>query len=100
MRTVRDDIWLCVDCTMAAVNGDVTGVEPPYVPGATREEREAALDARIEAIWDGLAAYGPHLVPDFDGETGEGHDEFSSRGCDSCPDKSAGELHRFAVLGE
>lgn len=101
MKIVRDNLWLCVDCLMAACNGDVSGVEPShYDPSATREERETARDARITEIWDGLAGLGKHLVPDFDSETEEGIRDFSSCGCDACGSRLAGEMHRFAVLGE
>lgn len=100
MVVVRDDLWLCLDCMFAAVNGDVSGVEGAYAPLATREEREAARDARVTEIWDGLAGFGPYLVPDFDSESGEGHREFSACGCDACGSSLAGEFHRFAVLGE
>lgn len=84
MRVIQDDIWLCVDCLFAAVNGDM--------PTDSTPERDAE-------ITEGLAALGPHLVPDFDMETGEGHSEFSSCGCDCCCSGLAGEMHRFAVLG-
>lgn len=82
MRVVRAGIWLCVDCLMLAVNGDASGIES--------EERVKQCEA-------GLDALGPNLVPDFD--TPEGHEEFSTRGCDCCDSRLAGELHRFAILG-
>jgi hypothetical protein len=92
MKVVQDDLWLCVDCLSAAVNGDYTGLQYYFKePEATR---------RTEAIKAGLAKLGPHLVPDFDSETGEGIREFSSCGCDCCGSGLAGTMHRFAVLGE
>lgn len=94
MRIVRDDIWLCSDCTIIAINGDVSGLDYQY--GRDTDKR----DARLEEIDRGLDRLGPHLVPDFDSETGEGHEEFSARGCDCCRSHLAGELHRFAILGE
>ncbi len=27
VKVVIDDLWLCVDCTMIAVNDDATGIE-------------------------------------------------------------------------
>lgn len=101
MKVVRDNLWLCVDCTMAAVNGDVSGVEGScYRPQATREMREAAREERITEIWDGLAGLGVHLSPDFDSETEDGIRDFSGCGCDACGSRLAGTMHRFCVLGE
>lgn len=77
------ELWLCVDCTVAAVNGDFTGF---------------SSDEQIAATERGLERIGPHLVPDFDSETGEGHEEFAHRSCDCCDSGLAGEYHRFAIL--
>jgi len=90
MKVVKDDIWVCPDCLQAAVNGDLSGLD---------NDPETA-DARAKAINEGLAAFGPHLVPDFDTESGEGISEFSRRSCDGCGDHHHGGRHRFAVLGE
>jgi hypothetical protein len=92
IEVVQDDIWLCVDCLMAAVNGDFTGLDYSYT------EDEAA--ERHGEIVAGLDALGPGLVSDFDAETGDGIEEFSCHGCDCCGSRLAGQLHRFAVLGE
>ena len=92
MRVVRNDLWLCVDCTAYACNGETSGIDDP------ERERE---------VTDGVNALGPHLVADWDDcEEREdvhsgydcGHLEFSRRGCDACGSCLAGELHRFAVL--
>ena len=85
MRVVQGDLWFCVDCLFVAVNGDDSGIES--------EERLAEVE-------EGLAALGPHLVPDFDSETDDGILEFSRCGCDCCGSPLAGTMHRFAVLGE
>lgn len=79
----RVDVWLCVDCTMRAVNGDL--------PHDSTPERDAEIDA-------GLAALGGRLAPNFDSNTGEGHREFSRCGCGACKSALAGEFHRFAIL--
>lgn len=76
--------WLCVDCTMYACNGDTTGIDS--------DEREASVVAGVNAL-------GAHLSANFDSETGEGHEEFSRRGCDGCRSGLAGEFYRFATLG-
>ncbi len=91
MKVVHDDLWLCVDCLMVAVNDDPSGID------CGSEEK---TDARIARIYQGLRELGPHLVPDFDSDTGEGREEFSRRGCDCCGSGLAGEFHRFAILGE
>lgn len=84
MKIVRDDLWLCVDCTIWACNGDASGIEG---------------DDRVRAVQDGVAELGPHLVPDFDSEAEEGIRDFSSCGCDACGSPLAGQMTRFAVLG-
>jgi hypothetical protein len=94
MKVVRDDIWLCTDCLFAAVNDDVSGVE--YSLGVDTEESRA----RIAEIEQGLTRLGPHLVPDFDAEAGEGIHEHSRCRCDCCGTRLHGERHRFAVLGD
>jgi hypothetical protein len=91
MQVVRDDLWLCVDCLMVAVNGDDSGIEG---------------DDRKRAVRTGVEMLGRHLVPDFDSETEDEHGnihvgvrEFSSTTCDCCGSHLAGSRHRFAVLG-
>jgi len=97
MIVVRDDVWLCEDCLFVAVNGDASGLDYHY------GEEEAAK--RLAAIEAGLDKLGPHLVPDFDSETGEGIEaEIGARctrqPCACCGDHHHGSRHRFAVLGE
>lgn len=96
MRVIRDDLWLCVDCLMIAVNGDASSLDYYYGDNAAKRL------ARIEA---GLARLGPHLVPDWQcdedsGEITDGRREFSACGCDCCGSRLAGEMHRFAILGD
>lgn len=83
MKVIQDDLWLCQDCTFVACNGS-RGIE--------LQDPEATLK--------GLASLGPHLVPDFDSETGDGLEEFSRRGCDACKTRLHGYHARFAILGE
>jgi hypothetical protein len=83
MRVVQDDLWLCDDCTIYAVNGDTSGIP----------------DEDEKRVVKGVNALGPHLVPDFDSETGEGMEEFSRTTCDGCGTRLAGGRHRFAILG-
>lgn len=84
MKIVEDDLWLCPDCAIYAVNGDTSGIDD---------------DEREREVVEGVNALGPHLVPDYDSETGEGIEEFSRRGCDACGSRLAGEHTRFAILG-
>jgi hypothetical protein len=85
MQVVRDNLWLCCDCTYVACNGS----------HGMNIDRENLLI--VEA---GLAELGPHLVPDFDSEIGNGLEDFSSRQCDSCLSGLTGYRARFAVLGD
>ncbi len=85
MEIIQDDLWLCQDCTIYAVNGDTSGIES--------EKRE-------KRVVEGVDELGPHLVPDFDSESGDGIEEFSWRQCDACGTTLGGDRHRFAVLGE
>lgn len=89
MRVVRDDLALCDDCTIAAVNGDFTGLDYHYGTKA---------DDRMREIVAGLDKLGPHLVPIFDSETGIGIDEFSRQECSCCSSRLHGSRHQFAVL--
>ncbi len=83
---VLDHVWLCPDCTLAAVNDDYTGLDYHYNP----EEAEQ----RAERIKDGLRELGPGLA------LADGRDEFSRAHCECCGDQLAGERQRFALLGE
>lgn len=91
MKIVQDDLWLCDDCVMYAVNGDLTGIDYFYSGDKA--------DKRAKEVVQGVNALGPHLVPDFDSETGKGMEEFSRTTCDGCGTRLAGGRHRFAVLG-
>jgi hypothetical protein len=83
MKVVQDDLWFCECCTLAAVNGDL-----------------CECDHHAEEVEAGADEFGPHLVPDFDSETGEGIEEFTRWTCDCCKSPLHGKKHRFAVLGE
>lgn len=92
MQIIRDDLMLCDDCMIIAVNADASGLDYSYRPD------EAAQ--RLAAIEAGLARLGPHLVPAFDSETGLGIEEYSSRPCACCGEWRHGGRHEFAILGE
>ncbi len=80
--------WLCVDCMIYAVNGDLTGIHG---------------EGRCKAVEDGvcrLQEESGNLSSNFDTETGEGFEEFSNRGCDACKSPLAGSFYRFAVMGD
>ena len=57
MRTIAEDIWLCQDCLMVAVNGDYTSLDY-YLPAKQAEIKAKEIDAGLALL--------PGLVPDFD----------------------------------
>lgn len=103
MKVIQDDLWLCEDCTSAAVNDDYTGLDFHYTePEATR---------RMNLIRAGLARLGI-LVPDFgqekvrcqecdtvslDSELVLAYSEEDEEECKACPD--CGEF-AFDFLGD
>lgn len=84
------DLWLCDDCLFYAVNDDLSGIDY-YLSGKEAEKRAAEVKKGVHSL-------GRNLVPDFDSETGEGIEEFSSHRCDACGTRLAGGRHRFATL--
>lgn len=81
MKTGQE-YWLCDDCTIFAVNGDLSGVDS---------------DERVKKIEEGAERLG-RISPDFDSETEEGIKDFSSHRCDACGTRLAGSRHRFVTL--
>lgn len=80
MRVIRDNIWLCSDCTQVAVNG-----------------WDASYARHILESVDRL----PHnTVSDFNSETGEGLQECSGTTCRACGTTDAGYRARFVVLAD
>jgi len=78
-----DDLWVCVDCMIVAVNGDYSGL----------------TDERCEEVDAGLEGTGGYVVPNFDGsETDDGIREFSWSPCHCCGSELGGSRHRMAVL--
>lgn len=86
MRIVRDDLWLCADCTQVACNG-ISGMAIEGTP-------------RAEEVARGLKKLGPYLAPAFDSNTGEGILEFSSIPCAACKEWRGGYRAEFATLGQ
>jgi len=84
MVVEQNNLWLCPDCMIVAVNGDESGVESEEV---------------IAQIREGLADLGPHLVPSFDSDTEDGIVQRHGC-CDACGRSFWSRWHRFAVLGE
>lgn len=88
VKVLRDNLWLCADCLIVAVNGDTSGIDS---------------EAQIADIAAGLERLGRGLVPNYDCETGEGIEDFMRApigGCSCCQSTLAGGFHRFALLGE
>lgn len=84
MKIVRDGLELCEDCTIFACNGDTSGIES---------------NVRMAEVVNGVNGLGPHLVSDFNSETGDGIREFAHCSCAACGTRLAGSRHSFAVLG-
>jgi len=85
MKIIRDELYLCSDCTQVSCNGP-DGID---------------ISAKtLASVQRGLFNLGPHLVPNFDWEMGAGWREFSTVPCDSCKTVLAGYRARFAVLGD
>ncbi len=82
---IRDNLWLCDDCSIAACNADFSAIDNP--------ERE-------NTIRHGLAMLGKEGYPvaNNDSETGEGILEFSRITCDCCGTKLHGSRSRFCLL--
>jgi len=87
MKVIIENLALCTDCTMAAVNDDYTSLDYHY----SQEESET----RMQEITAGLAKLGPGLC--YDGSQED--DEFSARQCDCCGTRLAGQRSFFCVLG-
>jgi len=85
MRIVQDSLWFCTDCTAVECNG-VEGLD------ITPEQLKDTLA--------GLKELGMHLAPNFDSETGEGIEDWSTDPCDACHSELAGYRARFALLAE
>lgn len=85
MRLIADSLWLCIDCTIAEVNGDYSGMEDEE---RAREVREAL--ARVQERGS--------LAPNWDSEEGTGIRDFSWNPCDCCGSHLGGSRHRFAIL--
>lgn len=53
MQVILDDIWLCVDCTLYACNGDLTGLDyhygdlAPRLPSSPRPSPHAGSTSEV-----------------------------------------------------
>ena len=83
MKVKIENLALCIDCTMVAVNGDYSGLS---WYGADEQKR-------IDEIDKGLEELGGHLVHE-----GRDPDEFSHRQCDCCKSRLSGQREFFAIL--
>jgi hypothetical protein len=101
VKVIRDEIGLCEDCLIVAVNGEYDSIDFHYGRGEYpgRGELRDGAKERAAEIDAGLARLGPNLVPDHDSETGRGIEEFSWRPCGCCGSTLGGSRHMFAVLG-
>lgn len=126
MKVIQTDLWLCTDCSMAAINDDYTGLDY-YYP----EPRSSQIKTLIEK---GLERLGVGLVPDWNDqlewdcplckwqgsepefvenepvcpcchcndltERAHGEEAFSYEPCECCGSNHAGQRYRFAIIGD
>ena len=85
MMVIIDNLAFCEDCTLAAVNGDYTGLDYHY------SEEDAAK--RKQEIDNGLAVLGAVYH-----DSSRKSDEFSARRCDCCGSRLAGSRDYFIIL--
>lgn len=85
VEVLNDNLWLCDECTVAAVNDDYTGIDY-YLSG-----KEA--DDRVKEITKGLKSLGVGLC------IGEDEEEYSTKRCDCCRTHFDGRRHQFILLG-
>lgn len=89
MKINVENLALCQDCTIVAVNGDYSSLDYHY------NEQEAA--ERVTAIDTGLDKLSKlgHLC-----HSGLDYDEFSWRTCDCCGSRLGGQRDFFHTLVE
>ena len=77
---IIDNLVFCTDCTIAAANGDLSGIEDDqqYADTTTGLERLGKISAVYHA--------------------GQEPDEFSTRPCDCCGSRLAGSRDYFIIL--
>ncbi len=86
-------VWLCNSCFYPALYDDFKMLDYYHSP--------AEADRMAKVIREGLSALGPNLIDDYDINSGDGHEEFSSQHeCGCCHSRLAGEFHRFAILSQ
>ena len=88
---IQDDLFLCRDCTLAAVNNDYSGLQ--YFLS------DQNLANRIEEIIEGLKSVEGILIIFSDSEGNCENDLFSRSRCGCCGSNLAGNRTRFAILG-
>lgn len=87
VKILDDSFMVCIDCIMAIVNDDYTGLDYHY------SEQES--NQRMKAIQDGISNTEGQIV------TGdELNDTFSHKPCDCCGSNLAGTRYHCRVLGD
>lgn len=84
-REIEHELWLCQDCMIAEVNGDLSSLDDERA-----EEVQQGIEQLVERV-------GP-LSSNF--SEGEGELEFSRMRCDACGTTLAGGRYRFASFGK
>ena len=119
-----EEFWLCADCTQAAVNDDLSGLDYHLSPSEA-EEKANRIKAGLNLLGNIVTDYGDcpddkftrrdWIVAVQNDETDaslqdwqdaqilmydNGEEEFSRKTCDCCGDNLLGTRFRFARLGE
>lgn len=84
MKVIIENLRLCQDCTQAAVNDDYSGLDY-YLNEQDSLERQKEIVAGLKSLGSGLVCR-------------DDIDEFSSRKCDCCGTRLAGERTLFNVI--
>jgi len=103
VKIIDRDIWLCEDCMIYAVNGDL----PEDLIGTPNEHWIEKIEAGMEQLPYLLSNFGESTCPACnEGECSKDHSmdesgelEFSHITCRCCKSNFVGKRYRFAQLG-
>lgn len=88
MRTVKDNVWLCVDCMLAAVNDDYSGLDYSY-----SQEDASELLTRMQEGWQLLGTWSGNGLVKASAE------RETRMTCACCRRNECGTFYEFNLLG-